>query len=160
MMEAIAIAEEASVPIALDVADPSVIDLMREDMLQIIKEHVDIVFLNEAESVALCGSSPGDALTQLREWCQIVVVKLGSKGSMACRGNEIVQTGIVKVNAIDTTGAGDSYAAGFLYGWTKGWSLQHCVQLGSHIAAHAVSQLGAVVRDRSVLHKAIDLAKG
>ena len=158
MMEAIAVAEEAGVPIALDVADPSVISILREEMLEVIKDHVDIVFLNESESVALCGGSPADALTQLREWCKIVVVKLGAKGSMACRGNEIVQTGIVKVDAIDTTGAGDSYAAGFLYGWTQGWTLQQCVQLGSHVAAHAVSQLGAVVRDRTILHEAIDLA--
>ena len=159
MMEAIEVAKDAGVPVALDVADPSVISILRDEMLEVIKSHVDIVFLNEAESVALCGGNPGDALTQLRQWCKIVVVKLGSKGSMACRGNEIVQTGIVKVDAVDTTGAGDAYAAGFLYGWTKGWTLQQCVQLGSRVAAQTVAQLGAVVRDKTILHEAIDLSK-
>ena len=74
---------------------------------------------------------------------------------MACRGDEVVRADIVKVQAIDTTGAGDSYAAGFLYGLTQEFSLQRCAQLGSAVAAQAVAQLGAVVRDRVCLQSLI-----
>ncbi len=160
MDEAIAIAKDAGILIGLDVADPSVVELLREPMLEIIKNDVDIVFLNEKEAQAMCGGEPEDAIAQLRSYCDIVVVKLGKRGSMACRGEEVVRADIVKVEAIDTTGAGDSYAAGFLYGLTQGWPLQQCAILGSAVASQAVAQLGAVVRNRALLRSIIDQTNG
>ncbi len=155
MLEAIAIAKSAGVKVALDVADPSVIQALRDDMLSIIREHVDIIFLNESEAASLCGGTPEEAIEQLKSTCEIVVVKLGSKGSMAYANGEVVHTGVHPVKAIDTTGAGDSYAAGFLYGWAKQWDLQKCVELGSRVAAEAVAQLGAVVRNQQILDAAL-----
>lgn len=151
MMSAIAIAKEAGVKVALDVADPGVIAAMKEDMYEVIRDHVDMVFLNQSEAQSLCGGTPESAIEELSQYCEIVVVKMGSKGSMVCRGNEKVFSDIVKVDAVDTTGAGDSYAAGFLYGWINDWSLQKSADLGSRIASAVVSQLGAVIRDRSRL---------
>lgn len=151
MFEAIAIAKEHNVQIALDVADPSVIAALRDDMYAVIKEHVDIVFLNEKEAQALCGGTPESAIAELRAMCSVVVVKLGSKGSMAQVGEERARADIFRVEAIDTTGAGDSYAAGFLYGYVREWPLEKTVRLASRVASQAVAQLGAVVRDRALL---------
>ena len=154
--EAIAIAKAAGVKIALDVADPSVIGALRDEMYSLISEHVDIVFLNKSEAEALCQSTPQEAIEELSKLCSVVVVKLGSKGSMVRAGDESATADIFKVEAIDTTGAGDSYAAGFLYGYTQGWSLQSSVRLASRVAAQAVSQLGAVVRDTELLATIIE----
>ena len=94
-------------------------------------------------------------IQELREMCSVVVVKLGGKGSLARVGQEEARADIFKVNAIDTTGAGDSYAAGFLYGYVRDWPLEQTVRLASRVAAQAVSQLGAVVRDRNLLSQII-----
>ena len=151
MLEAIAIAKENNVQVALDVADPSVISVLRDDMYEVIREHVDIVFLNEKEAQALCGGTPESAIEELITMCSVVVVKLGSKGSLARVGNEEARTDIFTVEAVDTTGAGDSYAAGFLYGYVRDWPLERSIRLASRVAAQTVSQLGAVVRDRTLL---------
>jgi len=155
MLEAIAIAKANNVQIALDVADPSVISILRDDMYAVIKDHVDIVFLNEAEAQALCGGTPESAIEELAKTCSVVVVKLGSKGSMARVGEEVAHADIFKVNAIDTTGAGDSYAAGFLYGYIREWPLAKTVKLASRVASQTVAQLGAVVRERDTLNDII-----
>ena len=155
MLEAIKIAKSAGVKVGLDVADPSVIQALRDEMLALIKEHVDIIFLNESEASALCGGTPKEAIDELKSHCEIVVVKLGSKGSMAYGHGKVVHAGIHRVKAVDTTGAGDSYAAGFLYGWAKQWDLQKCVELGSRVAAETVAQLGAVVRNQQILDSAL-----
>ena len=74
---------------------------------------------------------------------------------MVCRGSEQVTVGIYPANLVDTTGAGDSYASGLLYGYVNGWSLEDSAKVGSKIASKVVSQLGAVLRDRDVLHQCV-----
>ena len=155
MLNLIAVAKENGTKVGFDVADPFVIDIVKDQMFELIKEHVDIIFLNEKESVALCGGTPESALEMLQGFCEIVVVKLGGKGSMACRGDERVTADIYPANLIDTTGAGDSYASGFLYGYVNDWTLIHSVKLGSKIASKVVSQTGAVLRDSSMLAQCV-----
>ena len=96
-----------------------------------------------------------DAIHDLKGICGTIVVKLGSKGSVVFSNGEQARADVYRVDAVDTTGAGDSFAAGFLYGWTQNWSLERSMHLASRIAAETVSQLGAVVRDRSRLERAI-----
>ena len=154
--EAIQAAKAANVPFAFDVADPFVVHATKKDMTQLIQDHADIIFLNEEEAKAMTGKdSATDAINELKNICKTVVVKLGSKGSVVFSHGEHAKAGIHRVNAIDTTGAGDSFAAGFLYGQTHGWTLDRSMRLASRIAAETVSQLGAVVRDRPRLEKAI-----
>ncbi len=160
MLELIAEAKASGVKVGFDVADPSVVQALKEDMFEVIRDHVDIVFLNQAEAAALCGGTPEAAIAQLRELCDVVVVKLGGEGSMACRGEELVRADVYKVDAIDTTGAGDSYAAGFLFGLVNEWPLVQCAQLGSKVASEAVAQLGAVVRDSEKLADCVAEIRG
>lgn len=155
-MEAIAVAKEAGVPVSLDVADPFVVSAVGELMWQVIEESVDIVFLNEEEASTLCGCSPAEAFEKVSAVVDTTVVKLGSKGSMVSHNGQVVQASAQKLDTVvDTTGAGDAYAAGFLYGLLHDLKLEQSADLGSRVAAMTVSQMGAVVRERESLASAL-----
>ena len=154
--EAVKAARQANIPFAFDVADPFVVNATRQEMMTLIQEYADIVFLNEEEAKAMTGKDHAtEAINELKGICDTVVVKLGAKGSIVFSQGQYAEAQVYRVQAVDTTGAGDSFAAGFLYGWTQGWELARSMRLASRIAAETVSQLGAVVRDRARLERAI-----
>ncbi|NOY25784.1 MAG: adenosine kinase [Oligoflexia bacterium] len=155
-MEAIAVANREEIPVSLDVADPFVVDSVRDRMWEIVQEFADVVFLNADEATALVGCSPEEAIHKIGEVCQTVVLKLGSRGSLVKHGDDLFAVGIHPTDALDTTGAGDAYAAGFLYGYVNGWSPRRSGDLGSRIASLTVGQVGAVVRDPLALKAAVD----
>ncbi|MFT4979952.1 MAG: sugar/nucleoside kinase (ribokinase family) [Myxococcota bacterium] len=157
-LEAIAIAKAAGVPVSIDAADPFVVETVGELMWQVIRESADIVFLNAEEAETLCGVPAEEALAKVAAAVDTVVVKLGSRGSVVSHRGETFRAGVHKVEAIDTTGAGDAYAAGFLYGLIHDWSPAEAADLGSRIAAMTVAQIGAVVRDRDSLAEAVRAA--
>jgi sugar/nucleoside kinase (ribokinase family) len=158
-LEAVKVAAAANVPIALDVADPFVVGLTREVMMSLITDYADIVFCNDEEARALCGvENAEDALEILGDICETVVVKFGREGSAVRRAGETFKVGIHPVAAVDTTGAGDAYAGGFLYGYINGWNARRSADLGARVAAATVAQVGAVVRDRAVLQEALAAA--
>ncbi len=111
----------------------------------IIKEYIDIVFANEDEARAFTGKEPEEALQILSEYCEIVVVKMGENGSLIKKGNEIHRIGIIKADCIDTTGAGDLYAAGFLYGMTNDLPLAKCGEIGALLAGNVIEFIGAKI---------------
>lgn len=152
-LEAIALAKRSGSQISLDVADPFVVGLIRELLWQVIDEYADIVFLNEEEAEALTGQPAHAAAAYIQEHARVetVVVKLGSKGSMVLHDGEVTTVPIKRVVAIDTTGAGDAYAGGLLYGMVQGWPTRQSASLASAVAAHTVAQIGAVVKDSSIL---------
>jgi sugar/nucleoside kinase (ribokinase family) len=114
---------------------------------EILKDYIDIVFANEEEAKALTGKAPDQALEELSEMCKIAVVKLGAKGSIIKVGAEkIVIPGRI-VNCIDTTGAGDLYAAGFLYGIGKGYSFKIAGEIGSILAGKVIEEIGAKMEE-------------
>ena len=138
--EAIQVAKAANIPFAFDVADPFVVHATKNDMTSLIQEHADIIFLNEEEAKAMTGKENAvDAIDELKGLCDTVVVKLGSKGSVVYSRGEQASADIYRVQAIDTTGAGDSFAAGFLYGWTRGWSLERSMKLASDCCRNGFS---------------------
>ena len=147
LLEAAKVAKAAGVKVAFDVADAFVIDLVRDEMKAFIEEYVDICFLNEAEAKSMTQSDDAtNAFAMLKDMCETIVVKLGGRGSVVYSKGEMAKADIFKVKAIDSTGAGDSFAAGFLYAYTAGWPLEQSVRLASRIASETVAQLGAVVR--------------
>jgi sugar/nucleoside kinase (ribokinase family) len=151
---ALAAAEAAGVPISFDASDPFVARTITKDVEAVIKDHAHICFLNREEAEALTGKGAHAAIDELRRWTDIAVVKLGGEGSLVAADGEVVHVPAVRVDVVDTTGAGDSYAGGFLHGWLAGWAPRHCGTLGSRVASMAVAQLGAVVRDRQRLSAA------
>jgi len=147
LIEAAEHAKLHGVTIALDVADPFVVKAVTDDMKDFIATYCDVVFLNEEEAKAITGSEDAtDAIEALKGMCSTIVVKLGSKGAVVYSNGETAKTGVHPIKPIDTTGAGDSFAAGFLYGYTHGHSLEQSVKLATRIAAETIVQVGAVVR--------------
>ena len=156
LIEAAEFAKAKGVTIALDVADPFVVKAVTDDMKNFIAEYCDVVFLNEEEAKAITGSEEAtDAIEALKGMCDTIVVKLGKKGAVVYSKGEIAKTGVKLVKPIDTTGAGDSFAAGFLYGFTHGYSLEQSVRLATHVAAETIVQIGAVVRTPNRLQEIV-----
>ena len=146
--KALKLAKSKGLKISIDLASYNVVDANKDFLQSIIKEYVDIVFANEEEAKSLTGLEPEWALRAIARLCEIVVVKFGVKGSAAKRGNELARAAAVKTNAIDTTGAGDLYASGFLYGLINGWTLDRCVKFGSLTAGKVVETVGAKISDQ------------
>ena len=154
--EAMAIGVQEQIPVSLDVADPFVVSMVRDRMWHALEEFVDIVFMNEEEALTLTETTDlEEALARVAEVVDTVVMKLGSKGSVVVHKGERVEAGVFPVDAVDTTGAGDAYAAGFLYGYVHEWSAQRSAELGARVASMTVGQLGAVVRDGSRMEEAV-----
>ena len=118
----------------------------KEDkVLDFIKEHVDVLFANDAETQALFkGEDFYKCLDLIKPHVEIAAITRGAKGSVVVNGRTKTFVEAEKVdNVVDTTGAGDLYAAGFLYGMTQGRSLGTCAIIGSIAAAEVISHYGA-----------------
>ena len=137
------IAKENNMKIALDLASYNVVDAKLTDFKEIIEKYIDIVFANEEEAKSFTGLEPLGALEILSSQCDIAVIKVGKDGSLIKRGEEVIKIGTIPVQCIDTTGAGDLYASGFLYGFANGFSLDKCGQFGSVLAGHVIEIVGA-----------------
>ncbi len=143
-LKAIDIAKQHGVKVALTISDPFVINLQRDLFWELIKGPVDLLFANLEEARALTGEQdPIEAARAIHKHATNVALTLGADGSILMHGNQAYPIEGVNVKAIDTTGAGDMYAAGVLYGITHGMSWKQAGQLASHAAARIVSQMGA-----------------
>lgn len=141
-------AKAAGLKVAIDLASFNVVEANLDFLKDLIKTNVDIVFANEEEAKSFTGKEPLEALHDISEMCELAIVKVGKQGSLIKRGNEIVKVGTIKANAIDTTGAGDSYAAGFFYGLTHGYDLETCGKIAAHVSGKVVEIMGANLPDR------------
>lgn len=117
-------AKNENMIIAIDLASYNVVESNLSAFKEIIENYVDILFANEEEAKALTGLKPEEALDALSKICKVAVVKVGSEGSWVKRDHEIIRIGTVTSNVQDTTGAGDLYAAGFLYGYALDKNLE------------------------------------
>ncbi len=105
--------------------------------------HVDVFLPNEQEALNITGCSDVEsALNMLSKEVETVVIKRGSKGAIAKKGNKVIKSNVFKVKAIDTTGAGDSFNAGYLYMYLNGASLEECLIFGSVCGATSITKLG------------------
>ena len=143
LRKAIETAKDQGMTIAIDLASYNVVEESRDFLLELINNYVDIVFANEKEAFALTGLKPEAALDYIAERCDIAVVKVGAKGAFVKRGNEIVTIPPMKADVVDTTGAGDMWAAGFLAGLVKGENLQKCGMMGAIVAKNIIEVMGA-----------------
>lgn len=139
------IAHSAGKKVSLTLSDPFCVDRHRDEFLGLIKGGVDILFANEAEILKLFQTEDLDkAVFFAREACPLTVITRSSKGSMVVSKNDTVEVEAEMIdNVVDTTGAGDMYAAGFLYGLTQFKTHGECARIGSIVAAEAISHVGA-----------------
>ncbi|MEZ5994241.1 MAG: adenosine kinase [Hyphomonadaceae bacterium] len=138
------IARAAGRKVALTLSDTFCVDRHRESFRHLVAGHVDILFANEAEILALYEESDlGRALDAARAACPIVAVTRSEIGSLIAASEETIEIKPFPVaNVIDTTGAGDLYAAGFLFGYARGKALDECGKLASLAAAEVISHVG------------------
>jgi sugar/nucleoside kinase (ribokinase family) len=137
------LAKENKMKIALDLASYNVVEAQINDFKEIIEKYIDIVFANEEEAKVFTGQAPEEALKSISKYCEIAIVKVGSEGSWIRRGDEIIKVGTDKVKLKDTTGAGDLYASGFLFGYANDLNLEKCGQIGSLMAGKVIENIGA-----------------
>ncbi|CAK6691900.1 adenosine kinase [Synechococcus sp. CCY9201] len=130
--------------VALSLSDAFCVERHRDSFLELVDGHVDLLFANEMEITALYrANSFEEAADQVRGRCKVAALTRSEQGSLILSGDTTIQVEpVVLGNLIDTTGAGDLYAAGFLYGYTRGESLERCGRLGSLCAGAVVTQLG------------------
>jgi sugar/nucleoside kinase (ribokinase family) len=139
------IAKAADRQVALTLSDLFCVERHRESFQHLVRGHIDVLFANEAEILALYQTAELDqALAMARQHCPIVAVTRSEKGSLIAGpgGDTFVVTAAQVSEVVDTTGAGDLYAAGFLFGLARGKALADCGRLGSIAAAEVISHLG------------------
>jgi sugar/nucleoside kinase (ribokinase family) len=137
-------AQQAGVKVAFTTSDAFCVDRFRDEFLDLIEHHVDILFANEAEILSLYQvENFDDALQHVRGHSEIAALTRSEKGSVVLANGEVHVIDAEKgVEVVDTTGAGDAYAAGFLYAYTQGRDLHTAGRLGSVLAAEVISHMG------------------
>jgi len=136
--------------VSIDLASFEVVNAAKPILPELLEKYVDIVFANEEEAAAYHGEgkSPEEWARGFAESVEVAAVKLGAKGSVLARGDELVRVEpILAENLVDTTGAGDLWATGFLYGYLSGRSLADCGRYGSITGAEVVQIMGAYIAD-------------
>jgi sugar/nucleoside kinase (ribokinase family) len=141
--KALQLAKEASLTISLDTASYNVVEANKNFLIEIIRDFVDILFANEEEAKMLTGEEPFKALSMLSALCETAIVKIGAKGSLIQRKNKTHKIAATDVHSIDTTGAGDLYASGFLYGLIHNYPLEQCGHIASILAGNVIEVIGA-----------------
>ncbi|MEK9754746.1 MAG: adenosine kinase [Rhodospirillaceae bacterium] len=143
--KAAAVAHTKGRKVSLSLSDAFCVKRHRADFLKLISGHVDILFANEDEITSLYQVNEFDAALQaVRGHCDIVALTRGPKGSVVLSGDEVhVVDADPVARLVDTTGAGDAYAAGFLYGLSKGDDLARCAHIGNVAAGEVIQRLGA-----------------
>ncbi|MGB8363879.1 MAG: adenosine kinase [Rhizomicrobium sp.] len=143
--KAMAAAKKAGRKVALTLSDPFCVARNREEFLHLFATHVDVLFANEDEAKALFEVAEFDAVLQaVRHWKGIAALTRSAKGCVIANGSDVHVIDAVPVaQVVDTTGAGDQFAAGFLYGLTRGKHLAQCGKLGAVAASEVISHYGA-----------------
>ncbi|MGE5546614.1 MAG: adenosine kinase [Solirubrobacterales bacterium] len=138
-------AHKAGRLVSLSLSDPFCVDRHRAAFLDLVANHVDILFANDAELMSLYRTDDFDtALKEARGHCRVAAVTRGAKGSVVVTDEDVHVVGADRVSqVVDTTGAGDLYAAGFLAGFTQGRDLATCAVLGGIAAGEVISHFGA-----------------
>jgi sugar/nucleoside kinase (ribokinase family) len=139
------IARQNGTAVALSLSDSFCVDRHRESFADYVRNDADIIVANEDEVNALLGTADMDGtLAALADYDNLFVITRSEKGSVIVHGEkQVVQAATPVDKVVDTTGAGDAYSAGFLFGWANDRSLSECAQYGTYCATRVIQQLGA-----------------
>lgn len=149
MTHVLQVAKKAGCVVSVDLASFEVVHAARQQLPELLEKYVDMVFANEEEAEAFAGTNdPDKCLEKLSQYCSVTAIKYGASGAVIRRGLETCRVEAVPVkNVIDTTGAGDMWAAGFIYGMGSGKDLEECGRYGSILGAEVVQQQGTAIPD-------------
>lgn len=143
--KAVELGKKHNMTITLDMASYNVVESNLAFLHDIVTNYVDIVFANETEAKAFTGLEPRAALDAMAEMAKVAVVKVGKEGSMIKSGKEYHFIEPWPGEAVDATGAGDTYAAGFIFAHSYGMPLKVCGEVGSALAAKVVEVIGTKI---------------
>ena len=144
---ALRLAKEVGLRCSLDLASYNVVEDNLEFLKRVTKEYVDILFANEEEAKAFTGKEEEEALEEMSKYADIAVLKIGKRGSLINYKGEVVKVGVIPANSVDTTGAGDLYASGFLYGIVRGLTPEQCGRIGAVTSGNVIQVIGPKMSD-------------
>lgn len=148
--KAVKLAKEAGCRVSLDLASYNVILENLDFLRSLVHDYVDIVFANEEEAKAFTGKDDHQAnLLTLASECEIAVVKVGKNGSLVRMGEQQYQIGAVSTCCVDSTGAGDLYAGGFLYALGEGFDIRRCAEIGTIAAGRVCEVIGTKLSEET-----------
>ena len=152
LLKALDLAKANHLTVSFDLASFEIVNQFKTDLEEILKNHIDMVFANEDEASAFTQLPPSqseESLNILSELCETAVVKLGAKGTLIAKDNEIIRSEATPVKTvIDTTGAGDFWAAGFLHAWANDKSLEDSAKLGALMGASVIQNQGGTLTSK------------
>ncbi len=144
-MKVLELAKDNNCKISLDLSSFEVVNIFKEQLPDLLTNYVDIIIANEDEAHAYTGKNPPDSLEIFSQLAEMAIVKLGKDGvSIAYEGQKYFVEGN-PVKAVDTTGAGDLWASGFIYGLTRGWPIDFAAKVGNQTGAAVVQVVGATI---------------
>ena len=147
IMAAATAAKSTGLTIALDLSSFNVVEANQDILNELVDNYIDIIFANEEEAKSFTGMLPEEALDNLADRCDIAIVKVGKEGAFIKQGKSKWHIPAVTSTVIDTTGAGDYFAAGFLAGLATGCDLQKCGSIGALMAGAVITVIGAELSD-------------
>jgi len=136
------LARQKGLKYALDLGSYNMVEEHLDFLKPFVREYVDILFANEEEALAYTGKPPRRALDEMAAEVGLCVVKVGEKGALIKRGDEYVEVSAFPVTPLDTTGAGDFFAAGFLHGYAHNYPLDVCGRVGALLASYVIRYMG------------------
>lgn len=141
------IAKDCKLKVAMDFGSYNMVEEHRDFLKDLLKNHIDIIFANQEEAKAFTGKDDEEALNILSEYCPVSIVKLGANGSIVKVNGKTTVIPPQKANCIDTNGAGDIYAAGFMYGLMKGYDIERCGDIATRLSSAIIETVGAKLTD-------------
>ncbi|MCL2207760.1 MAG: adenosine kinase [Fibromonadales bacterium] len=148
LLHCASVAKNIGLEVALDCGSFGVIQDCRFIIDKMVEDHsIDILIANEDEARILTSVEEELACMEMAKIAKIAIVKVGKKGSIICEKDKVLKVGTPNVKALDTTGAGDLWASGFLYGYSNGWPLEKCAELASATASEVIQVLGPIIPD-------------
>ncbi|MEA3447024.1 MAG: adenosine kinase [Bacteroidota bacterium] len=142
------ISKKKNLQLAIDLASYNIVSAEKEFLKPFIRDHVDILFANEEEAESFFpGKSPEEAVIAFAEMVDTAIVKIGPRGALIHRGDQKVLVEGRPAQCLDTTGAGDNFAAGFLYGLSEGLDLKHAGDIANLLGANVIEVVGTSMDD-------------
>lgn len=141
------IAKDCKMKVAMDFGSYNLVEEQRDFLKDLLKNHIDIIFANQEEAKAFTGKDDEEALNILSEYCPIAIVKLGAQGSIVHMNGKTTVIPPQEAKRIDTNGAGDIYAAGFMYGLMKGYDTERCGFIATRLSSAIIETVGAKLTD-------------
>ena len=142
------LAKQLGMLVSIDLASYNVVEANLSLLRDLVTQYIDVVFANEEESRAFTqGKQPEEALSEIAQMADVAVVKLGSRGAVAKRGDEQAYEPARSMTVVDTTAAGDFFAGGFLYAFCQGAALEQCLRMGTLLASNIIQVVGTRLPD-------------